>query len=116
MCHYFMIEYKNLMAMDDDHEEDSSTIVYELEMAEENEEEHANAIEKKMLDEVTLNRLRKLPEPRVAKSRSGTKSTCIEQFMLLEKNEVKRLKDSPQCDKDFNTHQCKYCKKCYAFP
>ena len=81
--------------MDDNHEEDTSTIVCELEMAEENDEEEANVIEKNTLDEVTLKRLRKLPEPRVTKSRTGIKSTCMEQFMFLEKNDVKRPKDIP---------------------
>ena len=46
MCHCFTIEHKNLMTMDDNHEEDTSTMVYELEIVEENEEEEANAIEK----------------------------------------------------------------------
>ena len=61
--------------MDYDHDENSTTMVTELEIAEENEEEESNAIEKNMLDEVTLGRLRKLPSPRVTKSRIGTKST-----------------------------------------
>ena len=70
------------MTIDDDHEEDTITMVCELEMAEENEEEEANAIEKNKLDEVALKRLRELPEPRVTKSRTGTKSVCMKQFAL----------------------------------
>ena len=101
--------------MDNDHEEDTSAMVCELDVAEENEEEEANAIEKNMLDEVVLKRLRKLPEPRVTKSRTGTKSAHVKQFTLLEKNGVKRLKGSPQDAKDFNTHQCEYCSECHAF-
>ena len=94
--------------MDNDHEEDTSAMVCELE---ENEEEEANVIEKNTLDEVALKRLRELP-----KSRAGTKSMCMEQFILLEKNEVKRLKGSPQDDKDCDTHQCKHCNECCTFP
>ena len=102
--------------MEGDHEEDTSTMVCELEMVEENGEEEANAIEKNVLDEVALKRIRKLPEPRVTKSRTGTKSMRMEQFVLLEKNDVERLKDSPQDDKDYNAHPCKHCKNCCAFP
>ena len=101
--------------MDDDHKENANTMVMELKMAEENEEEEANVIEKNTLDEVTLKRLRKLPEPRVTKSRIGTKSMRMEQFMLLEKNCIERLKDSPQDDVDCCAHQCMHCDKCYSF-
>ena len=102
--------------MDDDHEEDASTMVHELDMAEENEQEEANATEKNTLDEVTLKRLRKLPEPRVTKSRTRTKSMRMEQFTLLEKNGVKALKESPQDDKDCDARQRKHYNKCCAFP
>ena len=53
--------------MDDDYEENTNTMLMELKMEEENGEEEANVIEKNMLDEVTLKRLRKLLEPRVTK-------------------------------------------------
>ena len=69
-------------------------------------------IKNNMLDEVSLKRIRKLPEPRVAKSRIGTKSTRMEQFVLLEKNDIKRLKDSPQDDLDCHIHQCVHCIEC----
>ena len=98
MCHCFTIKHKNLQTIDDDCEENPNTMVMELEMAEENEEEEVNVIEKTTLDEVALERLRKLPEYRVTKSRIGTKSARVEQFALLEKNGIKRLKDSPQDD------------------
>ena len=46
-CHCFTIEHKNLLTMDDNHEENANTMIMELEMAEENEEEESNVIEKK---------------------------------------------------------------------
>ena len=102
--------------MDDNHEKNANTMVMELEMAEENEEEESNVIEKNTSCEVALKRLRKLPSPRVTKSRILTKSTCMEQFLLLEKNNIKRLKDSPQDDLDCHAHQCAHCDKTLSFP
>ena len=102
--------------MDYDYDESSTTMVMEQEIAEENEEEKSNAIEKNTLDEVALGRLRELPSTRVAKSRIGTKFTCMDQMVLLEKNDVKRLKDNPQDDLDCYTHQCMDCNMFLTFP
>ena len=38
-CHCFTIEHENLLTIDDDHEENTKTMVMEPDMAEENEEE-----------------------------------------------------------------------------
>ena len=47
----FTIEHKNLRIMDSDHEEDRNTMVTELEVAEENEEEETMKVEAISLDE-----------------------------------------------------------------
>ena len=63
--------------MDYDHDENGNTIVTELEVTEDNEEEEPMEIETNMLDEVALERLRKLPSPIVIKSTIGTKFLCM---------------------------------------
>ena len=68
--------------MDYYHEEDSNTMVTELEIAEENEEEEQMDVEAIPLDEVSMERLRKLPSPRITKSRIGTKSLLLDQMTL----------------------------------
>ena len=102
--------------MDYDYDENSTTMVVELEIAEENEEEKSNAIEKNMLDEFALGRLRKLPSPRVTKSIIGTNSMCLDQMMLLEKNDIKRLKDNPQDDQDCYARQHMHCSMLLTSP
>ena len=91
--------------MDSNHEEDSNTMVAELEVAEENEEEEQMEVEAIPLDEITMKRLRKLPIPRSTKSRSGSESSCVDQMMLLQKMDKHRLKDNPTDDQDCNTHE-----------
>ena len=115
-CHYFTIEHKNLLTLDCDHDENSNTMATELEVAEENEEEEIMEIETNMSDEVTLERLRKIPSPRVTKSRIGTKSLCMDQMILLEKNDIKRLKENQKGYQDCYAHQCVHFKKLLTFP
>ena len=86
--------------MDYDHDENSNTMVTELEVAEENEEEEQMNVEAILLDEASMERLCKLLSPRITKSRIGTKSSQMDQMTLLEKMDKKKLKDSPIDDQD----------------
>ena len=81
--HYFKIEHKNLRIMDSYHEEDVNTMVKELEVAEEIEEEEQMLVEAILLDECSIERLRKLPSPWITESRSVNKSLCMDQMPLL---------------------------------
>ena len=102
--------------MNSDREDDSNTMVTELEVAEENEEEEQMDVKAIPLDEVSMERLRELPLPRITKCRSGTKSSHMDQMVLLEKMDKKRLKDNPTEDQDCNTQECAHCKKLLTFP
>ena len=101
--------------MDSDHEEDVNTMVTELEVAEEIEEEEQMEVEAIPLDEFSMETLRKLPSPRSTKSRSDNKSLCMDQMTLLQKMDKNRLKENPIDDQDFNAHECEHCKKLLIF-
>ena len=73
-------------------------------------------IEAISLDEVSMERLHKLPSPRATKSRIGAKSSHMDQMTLLEKMNKKRLKDNPTDDQDYYTHGCAHCKNFLTFP
>ena len=81
--------------MDSNHEEDSNTMVAELEVTEENEEEEEMEVEAIPLDEITMKIFRKFPIPLSTKSRSGSESSCVDKMMLLQKMDKHRLKDNP---------------------
>ena len=64
--------------MDSDHEDDENTMVTELYAAEENEEEEPMEVEAIPSDGFSIERLRKLPSPQNANSRSGNESLCMD--------------------------------------
>ena len=68
------------------------------------------------MDEMTMDKLRKLHEPREPRTRIGIASTCMQQFALLSKMDPKRLVGNPSNEKDCYAHDCNYFKTCIAIP
>ena len=101
--------------MDCDHEEDSNNVVVELEVTEGIEEEEQIEVEAIPLDEFSMERLGKLPSPRNPKSRNGIASLCMDQMILLQKIDKKRLEENPTDYQDCNTRERKHCKELLTF-
>ena len=83
--------------MDELLEEDDTNVVMELEEAPDTfaMEEVDSYNEPDPMDEITMNKLRKLHEPRESRVRHGVVSTRMKQFALLAKMDPKRLMDNP---------------------
>ena len=90
--------------MDSDYEEDVTTMVTELELVEDVENEEQIEVEVLPLDEVSMERLRKLPSPQNPKSRNGNESLCMHQMVLSQKIDKKRLKENHTDDQNYNAH------------
>ena len=68
------------------------------------------------MDEMTMDKLRKLHEPRESRNRIGVASACMQQFALLSKIDPKRLKENPSNDFDCCAHECVHCNTCINIP
>ena len=76
----------NLKTMEiNDEERDDGDRVYELEEASETVDEVKTHVVPANSDEALCNKLLNFPSPKVALSRTGIKSTCMEQMMFLKK-------------------------------
>ena len=59
--------------------------------------------------EVLCNKLLNLPFSKVALVRTGVKSTCMDQVLLLGKMDARMLKDKTENKNDFYAHECENC-------
>ena len=104
--------------MDELHQEDDANVVMELEDAPDAfaMEEVDSDNEPEPMDEITMNKLRKLHEPRESRVRHGVVSVCMKQFALLAKMDPKRLMDDPSNELKYYAHECNHCKTCTNVP
>ena len=100
----------------DDEEQDDLNEVFELEEEIEIVDGVKTPVASINLNEALCDKLLNLPSPKVSASRTGVKSACIKQMMLLKKMDPKRLKDKPANDSDCCTHECEHCKKLMKLP
>ena len=88
--------------MDELHEEDDANVVMELEKAPDNfvMEEVDSDNEPEPMNEITMNELRKLHEPRESRVRHSVVSAHVKQFSSLSKMDIERLVGDPSNEKD----------------
>ena len=67
-------------------------------------------------DEVTNDRLLKLPSPKISASRTGIASTCMDQAILLNKMCRNKLKENPTNYDCCCMYQCKRYNTLLSFP
>ena len=68
------------------------------------------------LDEETRAKLVKLPKTKVSQTRIGIISTCMEQMVLLDQIDPRRLKLKLENKADCCTHSCKHCSTLLKTP
>ena len=92
----------------DNEEQDDRDIFFELEESTQTVDEAQTPVTPVNMHEVMCNKLLNLSSPKVALSRTGIKSMCMEQMLLLGKMDPLRSKEL-QKRNDFHMHECKNC-------